>query len=305
MPLNPNGKIDKPALPFPDTAQLTPAQHPVHSSTENVVRQIWTALLPGAPTIITLDDNFFDLGGHSILATRLIFELRKTFVINVPLGLVFDKPTIRELALAIDGLRNADLGLTWEGKDRRDKTLINGSSSSTPSNANSAVAQVDYATDFEHLRTSLHQTYPSLSSDFPTRQLTVFLTGATGFLGAFILRDLLSRRSRVKKVFCLVRASSPDEALNRLRQSGRDRGIWDDNWLVESRLTVITGDLSQANFGLDDQSWSQITEDVDAILHNGAWVRPSCLKTTCWLTCVRCIGFTLMPNSELPMYPRL
>ncbi|KAG9003094.1 large subunit of alpha-aminoadipate reductase, partial [Tulasnella sp. 427] len=115
MPLNPNGKIDKPALPFPDTAEAASAETP-HSSgtaaarklspTESTLHDLWKKLLPAPPSTIPLDENFFDLGGHSILATRLVFEIRKTFIVDAPLGLIFDHPTIGGLAAQIDGLRD-------------------------------------------------------------------------------------------------------------------------------------------------------------------------------------------------------
>ena len=70
--------------------------------------------MPNAPNPIPLDESFFDLGGHSILATRLIFEIRKVFVVNAPLGLIFEQPTITGLVAAIEALRNADLGLAYE-----------------------------------------------------------------------------------------------------------------------------------------------------------------------------------------------
>ncbi|TFY78984.1 hypothetical protein EWM64_g5026 [Hericium alpestre] len=89
MPLNPNGKIDKPALPFPDTAQAASIEPqapaaglPTATATEQAMQAIWTRILPNAPSPIPLDESFFDLGGHSILATRLIFEIRKAFVVN-------------------------------------------------------------------------------------------------------------------------------------------------------------------------------------------------------------------------------
>ena len=115
MPLNPNGKIDKPALPFPDTAQAAttePARGPAANPTEEAISAIWTRILPNAPSPVPLDESFFDLGGHSILATRLIFEIRKAFLVDAPLGLVFDKPTVAALAGAVERMRNADLGLT-------------------------------------------------------------------------------------------------------------------------------------------------------------------------------------------------
>ena len=70
--------------------------------------------MPNAPNPIPLDESFFDLGGHSILATRLIFEIRKVFVVNAPLGLIFEQPTIAGLVAAVEALRNADLGLAYE-----------------------------------------------------------------------------------------------------------------------------------------------------------------------------------------------
>jgi hypothetical protein len=98
MPLNPNGKIDKPALPFPDTALQAPVSASAKSQkltpTQKTIHDVWMSLLPAPPGAIELDENFFDLGGHSILATRATFELRKAFVVDVPLGLVFDQPTI-------------------------------------------------------------------------------------------------------------------------------------------------------------------------------------------------------------------
>lgn len=284
MPLNPNGKIDKPALPFPDTAQLATAQNPIRftaddatvlSATEKTLRAIWTNLLSNASSPIPLTESFFDLGGHSILATRLIFEIRKSFVINAPLGLVFDHPSIRELARAIDELRDADLCLTWKNTDgdgqpvSRDSLLA--TSRSDYATATKSI-QIDYADDLNRLLPSLPTTFRPLPKDFASRPLSILLTGATGFLGAFILRDLLSRRSNVSKVTCLIRASSEETGLDRLRESACDRGVWDDAWINESRLSVVIGDLTESNFGLTDTVWHQMAQDIDVIVHNGAWV---------------------------------
>ncbi|EPQ53638.1 alpha-aminoadipate reductase Lys1p [Gloeophyllum trabeum ATCC 11539] len=272
MPLNPNGKIDKPALPFPDTAQAASAERPREdgigekaSSTEEAIRAIWAKILPNAPSPVPLDESFFDLGGHSILATRLIFEIRKTFAIDAPLGLVFDKPTIGELAAEVDTLRNADLGLAGEKSEDSRAAKV------TPK------AAVVYGEDYEKLTTQLPPSYRSLPSDFGSRPLTVFLTGATGFLGAFVLRDLLQRAERVKKVISLVRASSSAKALDRLRESVSDRGVWDEEWIKTGRLEVVTGDLSFDHLGLGDDAWNRIASEADVILHNGAlvhWVYP-------------------------------
>ena len=205
---------------------------------------------------MAIDENFFDMGGHSILATRLIFEIRKTFVVNAPLGLVFDKPTIQGQAAQVDHLRHADLGV---GAASVDKEVL---------------ADVPYAQDVEGLSATLPAFKP-LPADFGSKSLTVFLTGATGFLGAFILRDLLSRR--VAKVICLVRAKSRDQGFQRLRESSEGRGIWNEEWVSSGRLSVVVGDLAEERFGLPEAEWLALAEEADAVLHNGAvvhWVYP-------------------------------
>ncbi|KAI0371251.1 alpha-aminoadipate reductase Lys1p [Pilatotrama ljubarskyi] len=280
MPLNPNGKIDKPALPFPDTAQVAASEPsrtgPAASPTEEAIRAIWARILPNAPSPLPLDESFFDLGGHSILATRLIFEIRKAFLVDAPLGLVFDKPTIAALADAVDRMRNADLGLAGAGE-----TSPVSPTATTQDAAASAAAslgrKVEYSKDYEQLLGSLRDSYPSAPSNYTKRALAVFLTGATGFLGAFILRDLLQRTARVKKVICLVRAADDATALERLRDAAAGRGVWDEEWVRAGRLEVVRGDLDRERFGLDSAAWLRVAGDADAIIHNGAlvhWVYP-------------------------------
>lgn len=270
MPLNPNGKIDKPALPFPDTAEAASAETP-HASggarklspTESTLHDLWKKLLPAPPSTIPLDENFFDLGGHSILATRLVFEIRKTFIVDAPLGLIFDHPTLGGLASQIDGLRDVDFGLT--------RQVVAKTTEQKPASSAEPLAD-DYAEDLEVLVPQLAASYQALPTDFTTKKVTVFLTGATGFLGAFVLRDLLSRVDRVAKVICLVRASDEAKGMQRLREACEDRAIWDETWVSEGRLAAVPGDLGLERFGMDEKTWSNVAAEADAVLHNGAMV---------------------------------
>ena len=150
MPLNPNGKVDKPALPFPDTAEAASASNDAKPSveaaeatpTEKLVQSIWSNLLPNAPKPIPLDESFFDLGSHSVLATRLIFDLRRTAGVgSAPLSLVFDQPTARVHAAALDALRGADLSLG----------LANGKDGSQSPTVPSVPPEADYARDINSL----------------------------------------------------------------------------------------------------------------------------------------------------------
>ncbi|KAF8662367.1 hypothetical protein AX16_001172 [Volvariella volvacea WC 439] len=293
MPLNPNGKIDKPALPFPDTAAQAsvqpssttiPAATAPASTTEDIMRTIWASILPNAPSPIPTDESFFDLGGHSILATRLIFEIRKVFVVDAPLGLVFEKPTVQGLVKAVDRLRNADLGLEYVtppsgvGDEQQKQAPLGVSVEEAAQKA----AVVEYGRDYERLLPLLRESYPSVGEDFASREgLTVFLTGATGFLGAFILKALLSESlfggAKVKKVVALVRGGTVEKALERLREGAKERGVWEEEWVRGGRLEVVTGDLGVELFGLGKEGWERIAREADVVLHNGAlvhWVYP-------------------------------
>ncbi|KAG2028226.1 male sterility protein-domain-containing protein, partial [Suillus americanus] len=276
MPLNPNGKIDKPALPFPDTAHAHVAysepKKTVHgrtvSPTEQTMRTIWASILPNAPTPIPLDESFFDLGGHSILATRLIFEIRKIFVVEAPLGLIFDQPTITGLSSTLDALRNPDFGIAYEGAETRPATpVMDGVKASAKLSS-----AIQYGQDYETLVQRLRPSYSPMSEDFKSGAVTVFLTGSTGYLGAFVLRDLLQRPNRVRKVICLVRAPSVEQGVSRLREGSSDRGVWDEQWLTSGRLEVVVGDLGLDFFGMGDEVWSRVAAEADVVLHNGALV---------------------------------
>jgi L-aminoadipate-semialdehyde dehydrogenase len=291
MPLNPNGKIDKPALPFPDTAQAVSAPkrrrgtnasrpgtgfggadlEPQSSEEEETMRAIWALILPNPPSPIPLNESFFDLGGHSILATRLVFEIRKTFVVEAPLGLVFEQPTIAGLVAAIARLRSADLGLVDGAAETPESGAGRHFDVSKPSKQ-PITAPLEYGADYENLLARLRKSYPRIPTDFPERRLTVFLTGATGFLGAFILRDLLVWTERVKKVICLVRGGDSVKALARLREGTTDRGVWEEEWVERRRVEVVAGDLGQDLFGMDRSTWDRIAAESDVILHNGAFV---------------------------------
>ncbi|KAI0706956.1 hypothetical protein C8Q72DRAFT_790846, partial [Fomitopsis betulina] len=194
MLLNPNGKIDKPALPFPDTVQAVPATAqtgPAASPMEEAICTIWARVLPSPPLLIPLDESFFDIGGHSILATCLISEICKAFPIKVPLGLIFERPMIRELAAAVDELRNSELGFEHAGGEQAAKDL----SALTTALKHSVQPKkvVSYSEDYGSLLARLRPAYLGVSDDYSARPLTIFLTGATGFLGAFILCELTSR----------------------------------------------------------------------------------------------------------------
>ena len=103
MPLTPNGKVNRRALPAPDDAvrpeQATPFVKP-ETQTEIDLANIWSEVLGGKQ--VGVNDNFFDLGGHSLLATQLISRVRTSFGLELPLSAFLASPTIKSLAEKIE-----------------------------------------------------------------------------------------------------------------------------------------------------------------------------------------------------------
>ncbi|UGY14265.1 non-ribosomal peptide synthetase [Bradyrhizobium septentrionale] len=105
MPLTPNGKVDRASLPEPTAENIQPAQEFVAPSTETekTLAALWCDLLKVKS--IGRHDNFFDLGGESLLVVRTVARMRKTFGVDVQLRNLFERPTLAELAEVIDGMR--------------------------------------------------------------------------------------------------------------------------------------------------------------------------------------------------------
>jgi acyl carrier protein len=101
FPMTPNGKLDSRALPLPGEAKVEPEQTYVapRNSVEETVALTWSQLL--GVERVGVNDNFFDLGGHSISAIQLLSRLNKAFDLELKLRAIYDTATLGELAAAI------------------------------------------------------------------------------------------------------------------------------------------------------------------------------------------------------------
>jgi L-aminoadipate-semialdehyde dehydrogenase len=267
MPLTPNGKVDKNQLPFPDTALQADIATRSRSGTnsqnftpiQQSMREIWAELLGINSDTIQLEDNFFDLGGHSILATRLIFELRKSTAVELPLGLVYKSPVLTSMCQDIEYLRGGDLNM-----NRPEQEVV-------------TQPEFDYAQDLLQVNSEYIKSIPMTEPEFEKiikNSPTFFVTGVTGFLGAFILSELLQKH-RTSKIIVLVRAKSKVEALSRVVENLKRHLCWDEQF--SQNLTPICGDLGIDRFNLNANEWLDLCQKVDVIIHNGAlvhWVYP-------------------------------
>ncbi|HSG40738.1 MAG TPA: acyltransferase domain-containing protein, partial [Thermoanaerobaculia bacterium] len=209
------------------------------NETEERLVKIWQDLLGISP--IGIHDSFFALGGQSLLAPQLLLRMHRELDIDFPMRDLFEAPTIGELAVAIEVLRTegtAALAAVRETVDLR--------------------AEVS-------LDSEIRAEGPLVSGGNPSE---VFLTGATGFFGAFLVEELV-RQTRAR-IHCLVRADDPEQATRRLRESLRSREAWTEE--MADRLVAVPGDLGDPRFGLSAEAFDALAARIDAVYHCGAWV---------------------------------
>ena len=269
LPLNPNGKVDKPALPFPDIADINAVTQEGNeenwtslSESERKIASMWAGLIPHCnERTIRPTDSFFDLGGHSILAQQMLLITKKRLDVRISMGSLFQDPTLRGFSRELDRALNPQANFT--GAD------------GVFHQSNGHIETEDYAADARRMVNELSPSFAASSILNSSQPVTVFLTGASGYLGTYLLRDLLSRTSPSVNVVAHVRAQSPEKAIERLKQSCTAYGVWSQEWLT--RLSCVTGTLGHDKLGLELGVWEDLAERIDLIIHNGAqvhWVYP-------------------------------
>ena len=213
MPMTPNGKTDVKALPEPELAISSAYVEPVND-TERTFCDIFAGILQMDKVGAT--DNFFELGGTSLVVTRVIIEADKAGM-HVAYGDVFANPTPRKLARLITGESDAE--------------------------GDNEITAFDYTAINNLLQRNTLDNYRKGER----QQLgNVLITGATGYLGIHILRELID--SDADNIYCLVRGKSLEAAESRLRtllfyyfsDAFKD--------LFGTRLHVVLGDVT-SDFG--------------------------------------------------------
>ncbi|MBV9110145.1 MAG: amino acid adenylation domain-containing protein, partial [Gemmatimonadetes bacterium] len=107
LPVNPNGKLDRKALPAPDFAPDEDTYLAPRTPVEEVLAGIWAEVL--GVERVGVHDPFFELGGHSLLATRVVSSVREVFGVELPLRALFEGPTVAEMAARVEEERRAGL----------------------------------------------------------------------------------------------------------------------------------------------------------------------------------------------------
>jgi amino acid adenylation domain-containing protein/thioester reductase-like protein len=238
LPLTPSGKLDRKGLPEPARPAEINYTAP-ESPLELELVAIWEKLLD--VTGIGINDNFFDLGGHSLLTVRLLSRINKQLQHEIPMDHFFKNPTVSGIVLLIEAQQTGHEII--EPAD----TVIDLQQEAVLSEEIKGSARINIS---------------------PEDAENIFITGATGFVGAFLLKELLLQTSA--KIHCLVRAKDPEEGKTRIRKGLQFYKLWDP--LEEQRIIPVTGDLAAKKLGIEAAILKQLEDKIDLIYHNGAFV---------------------------------
>lgn len=209
---------------------------PPKNQTEKALLAIWSHLLNNKK--IGIDDDFFDFGGNSLLAIRLVMEVKNNMNQDLPLRAIFESPTVAKLAQVL---------ITQQQIDTRYQSIEN------------LLKDV-------YLDKNIFLSCTDFSKKINSK---IFLTGATGFLGAFLLRDIAIHYPTTL-IYCLVRAATLEKGYQRIKKNLEHYQVWQENFT--SCIVPVLGDLSQLNLGMKPEQFKQIAQDIDSIIHNGAVV---------------------------------
>ncbi len=247
LPINQQtGKLDRKALPRLREARPIAKERPQLTKSATAaerrwaLRELWGEALDVDSDALDDDWNFFDHGGHSLTGLSLTLSIEQTFGIELRGTEIYDCPTINELAAYLE-----DSGSYMESR---------------VSLADDAKLDAEISP-----RAKIGTTRLSEAS-------AVLVTGATGFLGAFLLDELLRTTGQDTRFYCVVRdrTSGQDRPINRVLGTLKFYGLASQS--LEDRIVPVTGDLTQPHLGLAQDEYQRLAEEVDFIFHCAASV---------------------------------
>ncbi|RAH57199.1 nonribosomal peptide synthase [Aspergillus piperis CBS 112811] len=259
LPLSHTGKVDKKALqPHNETEQphhRKEGGHPKNNITkttrtndregnEDITQWLLSTLQGFLPkSEISMNDDMFALGLTSLQAARLVGMIKRDYKESITLAQLHQNPTVEQLTKSMNS-----------------------------SDSNSAQFSLERCVeDSKDLGSDLLP--PDWHSNGEGR---VFLTGATGFLGAHILHGLLAMPS-VQKVACLARGKNSDDASTRVKQTLEKYNLWDGRRETTQKIMVLHGDMGDSTLGLGEKQFRWLINWASVVFHVGArvnWCQP-------------------------------
>lgn len=264
------GKLDKAALPPFDRGHTEEVEAEGRPSTalEVQLARIWADVL--RVQNVDIHESFFDMGGHSLLATELQRRVKETFGVSMPVKDLFTYPTVSLLSQYIEAAQ------THSGAESTGIRLA-------------APPELDLAAEVEKhdqvvmdLDIQLRAFWRIFLHKHHFRKGRVLLTGATGFLGAFLLKEMLLHSKLL--VYCLVRELPGQDPLVRVRRTlvqyevlpGPDSRPTEEQTALENllnkRVIAMKGNVALMKLGMSDDDYNYLSTDTDFIIHAAAHV---------------------------------
>lgn len=232
IPLSANGKIDRKELLNYHLISMNDIVSPPETKMEKIIVEIFEKVLKKSP--IGREDNFFYVGGNSLRIAEVVLELGKRLQHNVSFDLLMHYPVVKDLAEKIERQNSKEIGRTNISLDR----------------------EINFQIDVKEQKES------------EQREKRILLTGATGFLGAYLLREFLMDEN--SQLYCLVRSKTEKEGMERIRSNMSKWKLWKEDY--EHRIQILCGDLSKDALGLKKAEIDNLKEKIDILCHNGAVV---------------------------------
>jgi thioester reductase-like protein len=226
LPLTAHGKLNRSALPAPSLD--SGPYEPPRGQREERLAAIWKELLKVAK--VSRNDHFFELGGHSILAVNALFRINRAFECTLNVTDLYQHPVLSDQAARIGDCSACDERIELAREAILDERIFGMS--------------------------ELPRTCPQ----------AILLTGATGFVGRFLLAQLL--RESDATIYCLVRGQPSPQGLSRLQDTLKQWDLWRAEF--EERIVAISGDLRLPGLGMSPADQQLLAERIDHIYHAGA-----------------------------------
>jgi len=191
------------------------------------------------------EDDFFALGGNSLLAIQCIHRVSEQLQIEVPVSVLVQHPTLAAFAKAITTASHPSAPSAPTSVDSQDLDL-------------QAEAKLDPSIQYRIPANVTKAQSPS----------SVFLTGATGFVGPYLLAELLEQTQA--DLYCLVRYCPGESARKRIEKQLKSYALWHPSY--RQRIVPVIGDLSKPLLGLTSEQFEDLANSIDVIYHSGAWV---------------------------------
>jgi amino acid adenylation domain-containing protein/thioester reductase-like protein len=254
IPVTTNGKVDRRALPLPgsDSCEERQIIKP-QTEVEKKVLNVFCTIL--RKNNISMTDNFFDMGGNSLKAVTLTYELKKYVEIGV--NDVFKYQTPERLSRNVRPLENNLVKKLLDVKELFEATPV--------SEAKNPFAEMDAS--YRHQ----YEPYENLDISDKQQYKSVLLTGVTGFLGVFLLDGLLKKGS--SDIHLIIRGKDADNACKRLDSKWEYYFKCSMPRECRDRIKIHAGDLSSDYLGLNKVDWENLAQEVDCIINAAALVK--------------------------------